>query len=147
MASSILVIRDQQVLLDDVMISAGCCDADGESCLAVDLFSDSRELSRHGFALNGIAFSGVDSLESLQGQVAVLRADDEEADALAESVICEPGQVLEINAMQLNFGEIADGHFTIDFLAICSRIDDAGNTVEDEIRVLGCLNAEIRARQ
>ena len=132
-------MRDQQILLDDVTMAAHSGAPDADRSLQLDLFSDSRDLSRHGFALNGIIVSHTRSLHELQGTMMVFHEDD----LPSGSAICEPGRALAIKALQLNFGEISAGRFPIDLLAICCRRNDNGDMVEDDIRVLGCLNAEI----
>jgi len=139
MASSILAMRDQQILLDDVTMAVHSGALDADQYLQLDLCSDSRDLSRHGFALHGLIFPQTGTLHELQGQMVVFHEDD----LPAGSAICEPGRALAITALQLNFGEISAGHFAIDLLAICCRRNDEGDMVEDDIRVLACLNAEI----
>jgi hypothetical protein len=92
----------------------------------VDLFADAKELSQAGFALNGLIFEGFRSLEDLKGKTLSLGPErDDHFNELAESVICKPGEVLEIDTLRLKFGRSAKGLLPVAIKATCHGVAEA----------------------
>jgi len=117
---SILRIDDIEYGIEDVAFSAHHHERDGEHFLEVNVFADTKEMSQAGFALNCLTFAGLQRIENLQRKTFSLGTDgDDDLNELGESVICKPGKVLEIDALRLKFGRLADSRMPVKMDAVC----------------------------
>jgi hypothetical protein len=113
--------------IQEVRLSAHHHEQEGEHFLTVDLFADSKDLARAGFAINSVTLRGLQRPKDLEGKVLALARDgDDELNELAESVICEPGRVLEIDWMRLEFGRMRTGRLPVKMEAECHVSGTAG---------------------
>ena len=104
----------------EVTLSSHHQTSDGEHLLTVNLFADSRKLAQAGFAINSLTLRGLCKAEDIQGvKFARNSESDDELNDLMESVICEPGQVLELDSLSLAFGRLSRGKINIAMQATC----------------------------
>ena len=133
MTTSILKIGKTTYALGQVALTASHSEEGGEHFLTVDLFADTRELTKAGFAINCLTFRGICDAAGLQDEAILLRPDsDDELNELGESVICRPGEALEIDRLSLNFGRLAEGRMPVTMEAVCHASGGAGIPVSDE---------------
>ena len=122
---SVLHIGDQEYSLADVTLSAVVKTAmDNSAYLSVTIIAHSGAPSGAGFTLDTLAFHQLEYLMDLPGTTLVL--DDESYDPfneLGESVVYEPGNILEIDTLDLKFGPRQADTITVEFKAMCHRKD------------------------
>ncbi|HSH16607.1 MAG TPA: hypothetical protein VLD18_11270 [Verrucomicrobiae bacterium] len=88
--------------------------------LGVNLLANSEDPTTSGFALNGLVFRGLENLNVLAGFKFYLDANADDPDnELGESVIVELGNTLELETVELTFGEVVDDSINITMSASC----------------------------
>ena len=71
---------------------------------------------------------------------------NDEVNELQESVICEPGQTLQLNSLRLEFGEFAGDTMPVRLDAVCER---RGSSVKPEtgIKISGTFRSRMKLRR
>jgi len=145
MNNSVLYIRDTEYTLDEVLLRIGLSQEGDDHFVTFDLFADSRELSRSGFAINSLAVIGT-QISAIENTTFEL--DEQDGDGLnelRESVVCEPGSVLEVSHLKIVFGAFQNGFVDTQLEANCFRVDEeSAEIIEDIIPVRGNFTAKIR---
>jgi hypothetical protein len=110
-----------------------------EEGLTFSLFADTAELQQAGFAIHCMNVPGAARIDHLYFE---LNADSTDPlNELGESVICEPGVVLELTSLRLAFGMVHDELVSITLDAVGDRPQKApiricgdfvARTVQDE---------------
>lgn len=132
----ILKVGKRTHRIEEVVLSTHHHEQGGEHSLEVNLFADSKELSRAGFAINCLELKGIQRVEDLQRRSFSIDQDSEdEFNDLAESVFCEPWQTLAIDSLRLDFGRLAKGRMPVKLKAVC-RLGE-----ESDIAVSAPFNA------
>lgn len=137
MSDSKLIIRDKEYILSKVELSWEIIEED-KRFLRFNLFADCDDLKKPGIAINCIDIEGLKSINDIEGIVFELSEEDEDPyNELNESVLVEPGNILELNYLFLKFGQISNGVIPVELRAVCNY------GYEKDISVNGNLNAEI----
>ena len=139
---SVLYIGDQEYSLADVTLSAVVkTTMDNSAYLSVTIIAHSGIPTGAGFTLDTLAFHQLEYLADLPGTTLVL--DDESYDPfneLGESVVYEPGSILEIDTLDLKFGSRQDDMIVVEFKAMCHQKNTQGKhvpvSVKCEARIL-----------
>lgn len=84
--------------------------------MTFSLFADTTELQHAGLAINCMSVPGAARIDHLCFELDTKGTDT--LNELGESVICEPGVVLELTALRLAFGSVRDGVVSITLDAI-----------------------------
>lgn len=117
---SILRIGDDQYEIEDVAIAVHHLAEPGhDDRLEVNIFADTRGMSQAGFVINSLFLRGLRGVEDLCGKAFLLNRVSDCHDELAESVICQPGKVLEIDSLRLKFGRLEDGLLAVKMEVVC----------------------------
>lgn len=135
-------IRGIEYPIDKVVLRLHSEPGGNDGLLTFDLFADSRDLSLAGFAINAMTIAG-SGLHSLAHQVFELDEEDEDRyNEWRESVICEPGSVLEISHLRLVFGADRAETIDVELRAQCFRVDpDTDEVAETAIPIMGHFHA------
>jgi hypothetical protein len=98
----------------------------------VDVFCDTEELKKAGLAINSISLvETIKSVDDIIGKAIILEMDGEEEvniadnkhNELGESVICRPGQVLELEGLFIKFNQIEGDYITLQMKASCFSLE------------------------
>ncbi len=100
----------------------------------IDLFADCHDLQMAGIAINCISLiNSINKVEDVQDKLIVVGNQDQVAsfdiniankeNEIGESVICKPGQVLEINKLRITLGKINDGFINIILEGMCESLE------------------------
>jgi hypothetical protein len=142
MSSSTLRIRSTEYELGEVLLRIALSKEGADSLLTFDLFANSQNLSRAGVAINSMTIMGTDPADIESTTFELDESDDDALNELRESVICEPGAVMELSHLRIMFGAFQDGLVDVRLEAKCFRHDDAAS--EEDIPVAGALVARIQ---
>ena len=102
---NVLRIRDQEYFLKEVLLRVGY--GRHYDLLTFNLFADSDEQPQASFAINCMSVPGITSIDHVRFKLDANNMDS--LNELAESVICDPGGVLELTSLHLTFGRVRDG--------------------------------------
>ncbi len=105
MRGAVLKIGDDEYPLTEVTLTAHQSKEDDAHFLTVNLFADTEELSRAGFAINSITFRGLREVHELQDRSFVLGPDSD--DPLLER-------------LSLKFGQVSGDRIDAHMEAVCS---------------------------
>ncbi len=120
MGAGTLKVGTESYEIDEVILSTHHREQHGKHLLTVNVFADAKELSRAGFAINSLTFSGLQSVHDLENTTFSLTCDgSDDLNDLGESVLCVPGSVLEIDALELAFGTLVTKGLPIEIKAVC----------------------------
>lgn len=135
MGKSSLFIRKKEYVLNEVTLNLSIVRQGEDQYLQFDIFADCNDLKTAGFAINCMSIEGLQSTKDIQGLIFKLGEDIEDyLNELSESVICEPGQVLELEHLLIKFGEIQNDFINIEIEAKCNG----------DIPVKGHLTARVK---
>ena len=146
MSNSTLIIRGKEYKLDEVLLHIRLSQENGTRFLTFDLFADSQDLSKAGFAINSLTIPG-NTVVDIENAIFELDEDDSDKfNELRESVMCEPGLVLELSYLKISFNTIQGGFVDTTLEAKYFRRDEeASKRIEEGIRVTGNFPARARA--
>lgn len=122
--------------LGDVLLYVESGREDG---LQISLFADSKDLTQAGFAVNCLTLHGATKI----GQ-GLFDSDEDKTDGLneiQESVICQPGAVLELDWLRLAFGSVENGVVGATLEASCHKSGE-----QEEMQVVANFDALIIRR-
>jgi hypothetical protein len=91
--------------------------------LTFSLFADTADLQQAGFAINCMNVPGKARIDHLCFELDAHCTDT--LNELGESVICEPGAVLELRSLRLAFGPGQGGVVSITLDAVCNTRQEA----------------------
>lgn len=101
-----------------------------EDGLIFSLFADTDDLQQAGFAIHCMRVPGAARIDDLRFALDAHCTDT--LNELAESVICEPGVVLELKALRLAFGPVHGGVVPVSLDAVCHARGETGIPVRGE---------------
>lgn len=124
-----LRIRDREHVLREVLLYL---ERRGrpEDGLTFSFYADPTELQQAGFAINFMNMPGAARIDHLRFELGRYCRDT--LNELAESVICEPGAVLELTSLRLVFGPVRDGTVPVTLDAVCHSRYEASIRVHGE---------------
>lgn len=122
--ASVLTIRRKRHPLKEVLLYTRREEVEGEACLTIDLFADS-EKNPAGFAINGLLIRNVGRPEDLQQKRVSRDANSGDPyNELAESVIVEQGETLELQKLALRFGKLSGRQLEVTLKAVCENFGE-----------------------
>jgi hypothetical protein len=140
-----ITIADTEYELYEVILTVTPSQDEAEQWLTFDLFADSSDTSRAGFAFNALTVQGRGLKDLNQTTFELDEFSDDPFNELRESVICELGQVLELSHLKLDFGAPVASSIEINLNARCFRVDeDTSERIEGDVPVTGSFVATIR---
>jgi len=146
MSKSILKVRDKEYELYEVLLRIKLSKESDGNFLTFDLFVDSQDSSRAGVAINSMTIPGTKANDIENATFELDENDDDTLNELRESVICEPGIVLELSHLKIIFGSFHDGLVDIRLEARCFKLDEGTSEVAEEgIPIVGIFSAKIQA--
>ncbi len=108
MSKSFLRVRNAEYELNEVILRIKVS-KHGEGLITFDLFADSHESLRAGVAINAMTVKGATANDIANTTFELDENGDDALNELRESVICEPGTVLELSHLKVAFAAIRDG--------------------------------------
>jgi hypothetical protein len=124
-----LRIRDQEHRVEEVLLYLEHR-ARPEDGLTFSLFADTGELQQAGLSINCMSVPGAARIDHLRFELDADRTDA--LNELGESVIGEPGAVLELTSLRLAFGPVHDGAVSITLDAVCHTRHEASIPVRGD---------------
>ena len=146
MSVSILKVRNTEYRLDEVLLRIGLSKEGDDNFVTFDLFVDRRNASQPGFAINSMSIIGTQT-NAIENMTFELDEDDDDPlNELRESVVCEPGAVLELSHLKIRFGAFQNGAVDTELEATCFQADEESSELsEADIPVFGKFTAKIQA--
>lgn len=129
--SSQMFIDDQPVPIGDVQLHFQYFLEDGPPHAWLDIHSNSDDASLAGVAINCLNIGDVATLDKLCGTTLQFGQTGEfEQAELTESVFWKPGSLtLELQDLQLQFGELSENRLPIEINAVCFDHKETGINV------------------
>src|ERR1051326_5399122 len=126
---NILSIGDCEHRLQEVLLylDARCQPGEG---LTFSLFADTADLQQAGLAINCMTVPSAARIDSLCFELDTRSTDP--LNELGESVICRPGEVLELTSLRFSFGPAHDSVVSITLDATCHTQQEASIPVHGE---------------
>ena len=133
MSNGTIQIGATNFTLENVSLYVQANDAEGKQLLTIDLFADTEELTKAGFAINAISLPGLEQISDLEDLSFSLNSvSDDPLNDLGESVICQPNAVLEIESIAFEFGKLTQKQIAVRMNAICVDENNSRITVNAE---------------